>query len=169
MSLTCSKCQYKRPSTTKTPGPECPICHTPYSANDLRPPSVEKDIDNLGPKSKIALIAFIIAAATGLLMLNNKYSPGKGATTSPVNEYAKEQASDASILAATPWADTYHEGIALALGRNKIRGCGQFAYKLMPGTASEYLVACIGMKGEKTGYLVFPDIGSVVGPIDLSK
>lgn len=74
-----------------------------------------------------------------------------------------------AALDLTPWREDFHQGLAISLGRKKIRGCGDFVYKLMPDTDSEYLVACIGMDGKKTGYLVWPNTDGVVGPIDLSK
>lgn len=74
-----------------------------------------------------------------------------------------------AALDQLPWREDYHPGLASSLGRKKVRGCGEFVYKLMPGTDSEYLVACIGMDGKKAGYLVWPNVDGVVGPIDLSK
>lgn len=169
MSITCSNCNYVRPESTTSPGPACPICHTPYSEKDLRPTGVAKDIDNLGPRSMIALLAFIIAAGIGLYLLKAKYSPAEESNGTPADTVEQRRETDTSKLGAIPWSEDFHAGIASALGQNKVRGCGQFAYKLMPGKTSEYLVACIGMQGDKTGYLVFPNIGKVVGPIDLSK
>lgn len=68
-----------------------------------------------------------------------------------------------------PWVDEYHAGIALALGRKKITGCGSIRYKLMPDATSEYMVECSDRYDRKTGYLVWPNTGGVMGPIDLDR
>lgn len=56
--------------------------------------------------------------------------------------------------------------LSIALAHNKITGCGQFEHKKYY-KGSEYLVACT-RDGEKwTGYIVFPVIKKVVGPVGL--
>jgi hypothetical protein len=72
------------------------------------------------------------------------------------------------------WHTDVHRGITIALGRNKIRDCGEYAYKRNTDETEDYLVRCRTERayikeesGEETTtlfYQVWPNIDSVVGP-----
>lgn len=66
------------------------------------------------------------------------------------------------------WKETFSTDLSIALARNKISGCGQFEYK-SARDGEEYLVACTRDGERWTGYIVFPRIEKVVGPIKLES
>jgi hypothetical protein len=64
-----------------------------------------------------------------------------------------------------PWREPTGE-VAIALGQNGAKGCGEFYQKPAVEAQSEYAVACTrdGIRWE--GYLVWPSIGKILGPDD---
>jgi len=72
------------------------------------------------------------------------------------------------------WRSDFDRGISVALAKNGVRDCGQYAYKRSSGGSEEYLVRCTSDRahrkkesGELTNilfYQVWPNINSVVGP-----
>lgn len=77
-----------------------------------------------------------------------------------------EGLSDEDRFLNQPWEEPSGE-VAVALGRNGIKGCGEFYQKRSSDGSSEYFVACtrnqIG-QDEWVGYLVWPNIDEVTGP-----
>lgn len=66
------------------------------------------------------------------------------------------------------WQESVAPDLSIALARNKISGCGQFEHRRARG-GDEYLVACTRDGERWTGYIVFPRIEKVVGPINLES
>jgi hypothetical protein len=72
------------------------------------------------------------------------------------------------------WRSDSDRGISVALAKNQIRDCGEYAYKRSSDGSAEYLVRCKSdrvYRKKETGevtkilfYQVWPNINSVVGP-----
>ena len=64
-----------------------------------------------------------------------------------------------------PWREDAHAGITAALGKNKIKGCGQLKYRQrVGGGLGEYLVDCTPDGTNWVRYFVWPQTGAVRGP-----
>lgn len=66
------------------------------------------------------------------------------------------------------WKETALTDLSIALAHNKISGCGQFEHRRHV-KGDEYLVACTRDGERWTGYIVFPLIKKVVGPVKLER
>ncbi len=64
-----------------------------------------------------------------------------------------------------PWHVTFDKEITMALGKNNIGGCGDYKYRESSRDKGEYIVLCSRDGSNWTGYLVWPHIGSVIGPL----
>ena len=66
------------------------------------------------------------------------------------------------------WSDAPHPGIMRALVSNKVVGCGQYSYKAAASSSGEYLVYCTRDGKNWVAYLVWPNIGNIIGPNRIS-
>lgn len=63
-----------------------------------------------------------------------------------------------------PWVDDYHLPISQALTAKGVRDCGQYKYRQSSQGSGEYLVRCTRDGKHWRSYLVWPSIGTVIGP-----
>lgn len=168
MPLTCRSCKYTRPHSIKNPGLACPLCHTPYPTEDLecQVTTAEQILAAVGVVCAVTVGAL---PAIGLVLLLKDNTPDRPTETASRPTERKTAEQIVAELDRMPWVDEYHAGIAQALGRKKITGCGSIRFKLMPDATSEYMVECSDRYDRKTGYLVWPNTGGVIGPIDLDR
>lgn len=103
-----------------------------------------------------ALAAWIAAAAA----LPTNQTPMAG---------AHAQASTLDQRYPGAWSDAPNVGIARALGKNSVNGCGEYYYRAAAGSTSEFLVYCTRNGTTWTSYLVWPLIEKIMGPYPADK
>ena len=68
-----------------------------------------------------------------------------------------------------PWRSDFNKDITHALAKNNILGCGEYKHRESSVNSGEFLVLCSNDGLTLNGYLVWPRIGSVTGPIKKSE
>jgi hypothetical protein len=100
---------------------------------------------------------------------------GKGDALMPIRQFAILSliiitiatfisCSDNSPGFTGPWIGDSNIGIARALIKNGVKGCGEYNYRKSLKFTEEYQVRCVGMNNKVTYYLVHPNVNGVAGP-----
>lgn len=157
MPLACRHCEYSRPLTADEPGTVCPICLTPYPEADL---AELKAIRDARAGWWVTPVSFGVAVLSVAGLWNSMFGDSEKPELRRLS--LKDEFSEAISV---PWIEEYHQGIAYALGMERVTGCGSFRYKRIPKRSGIYLVECSDRHDQKTGYKVGPDSGLVLGPL----
>ncbi len=63
-----------------------------------------------------------------------------------------------------PWRDDFHLGITKAFAAKSIRECGQYKFRESSRDKNEFLVYCTRDGRTWKAFIVWPNIGEVMGP-----